>query len=40
MIFFIDSIGTVSLPVGLEVFNDLTGEIATASGFGYTSDGE
>ncbi|OWR44234.1 chymotrypsin [Danaus plexippus plexippus] len=34
-----DSIGTVSLPVGLEVFNDLTGEIATASGFGYTSDG-
>ncbi|CAG9583251.1 unnamed protein product [Danaus chrysippus] len=34
-----DTIGTVSLPTGLEIFDNFNGQVATASGYGLTKDG-
>ncbi|OWR44235.1 chymotrypsin [Danaus plexippus plexippus] len=33
------TIGTVSLPTGLEIFDDFNGQVAIASGYGLTQDG-
>ncbi|CAG9583254.1 unnamed protein product [Danaus chrysippus] len=33
-----DTIGTVSLPSGYEVFDDFTGQVVTAAGYGLTND--